>query len=123
MHARLTLSKARRRWWSGPGKGEVIVDNWGENRATASLKDQGLEAVVLDSRGPREYLGDRALQMLMRFAVIFFDSRDDCARFFFSSFFRWGMRMTSLREDLVYESVTTGIIGSHELYSSRRKGA
>lgn len=29
------------------GKGEVIVDNWGEDRATASLKDQGLEAVAL----------------------------------------------------------------------------
>ena len=71
------------RW---PGKGEVIVDNWGEDRATASLKDQGLEALV-DSRGPREYLGDRALQMLMRFTVIFFDSRDDCARLFFFFFF------------------------------------
>lgn len=54
--------------------------------------------------------------MLMRFAVIFFDSRDDCARLFFTFFFHsgWGMRMTSLRQDLVYESVTTGIIGSHE---------
>lgn len=56
--------------------------------------------------------------MLMRFAVIFFESRDDCAHFFFfSPSWEWGTKMTSL---VAYESVTTGIIGSHE-YDIRRR--
>lgn len=55
--------------------------------------------------------------MLMRFAVIFFESRDDCAHFFFSPSWGWGTKMTSL---VAYESVTTGIIGSHE-YDIRRR--